>query len=206
VPQLGFQLPAASLERFWRMLAHWHGQIWNGSELGRSLGVADTTVRRWLDLLSGTFVVDVLRPFHENLAKRQIKAPKVYVADSGILHAMLDLETRDDLLSHPKLGASFEGFALSAVMRHVGAEPDQSYFWGTQSGAELDLLILQGDRRRGFEFKRADAPRLTPSMRVAQADLKLDSLDVIYPGPNTYRLDKRVRAVPISRLIDEVER
>jgi predicted AAA+ superfamily ATPase len=119
---------------------------------------------------------------------------------------MLDLESREDLLSHPKLGASFEGFALGAVVRHLGAEPGQIYFWGTQSGAELDLLVIQGGRRRGFEFKRADAPRLTPSMRIALADLRLDSLDVIYPGPDTYRPEKRVRVVPISRLGDELAR
>ena len=204
VQQLGFALPAASLARFWAMLAHWHGQLWNASELGRSLGVSDTTVRRWLDILSGTFVVRALPPFFANLAKRQIKAPKVYVADSGLLHAQLRIDSREELLRHPKVGASWEGFALEAVLSHVGARPNEAFFWATQGGAELDLLVVRGTRRHGFELKRADAPRLTPSMRAALADLRLDSLDVLYPGDATYRLTERARAVPLRRLLEDV--
>lgn len=204
VQQLGFALPAASLARFWAMLAHWHGQLWNASELGRSLGVSDTTVRRWLDILSGTFVVRALPPFFADLAKRQIKAPKVYVADSGLLHAQLRIDSREELLRHPKVGASWEGFALEAVLSHVGARPNEAFFWATQGGAELDLLVVRGTRRHGFELKRADAPRLTPSMRAALADLRLDSLDVLYPGDATYRLTERARAVPLRRLLEDV--
>ena len=204
IPQLGLSLPAATLERFWAMLAHWHGQSWNGSELGRSLGVSDHTVRRWLDVLAATFMVRVLPPFFENLSKRQVKAPRVYVADSGLLHALLGIRSRGELERHPKVGASWEGFALEAVVAHLGATPREVFYWRTQAGAELDLLVTRGRQRRGFEFKRADAPTLTASMRVAIQDLGLDSLDVIYPGASTYSLASRARAVPLSRLLDDV--
>jgi uncharacterized protein len=204
VPALGFALPASGLSRFWAMLAHWHGQIWNGSELGRSLGIADTTVRRWLDVLTGTFVVRTLPPFFENLAKRQVKSPKIYLMDSGLLHAQLGIDDLDALRRHPKVGASWEGFALETVLHHVRARPNEAFFWATQGGAELDLLIVRGRRRLGFEFKRADAPRLTPSMRTALTDLRLDSLDVIYPGDATYRIADRVRAVPLTRVLSDV--
>jgi predicted AAA+ superfamily ATPase len=204
IPQLGLSLPAATLERFWAMLAHWHGQSWNGSDLGRSLGVSDHTVRRWLDVLAATFMVRVLPPFFENLSKRQVKAPKVYVADSGLLHALLGIRSLAELARHPKVGASWEGFALEAVIAHLDATPREVFHWRTQAGAELDLLVTRGRRRRGFEFKRTDAPALTPSMRVALQDLRLDSLDVIYPGAKTYPLASRVRAVPLARLLDEI--
>lgn len=204
LPALGMGSPPPTLSRFWGMLAHWHGQTWNGSELGRSLGVADTTVRRWLDFLEGTFVVRVLRPYFENLAKRQVKSPKVYVADTGLLHALLGLPTREALLGHPKVGASFEGFGIQAIVDHLEAQPSETYFWATPSGAEIDLVVIRGNQRRGFEIKRADAPVMTPSMRIAAADLRLDSIDVVYPGNASYAIAPGVRAVPIRAIRDLV--
>lgn len=198
--QVALGVPSATMERFWSMLAHWHGQVLNASELGRSLGVSHSSVRRYLDLLTGTFVVRVLKPWHENLAKRQVKLPKVYITDSGLLHTLLGIERLDQLERHPKVGASWEGFALQQLVGRLGARPDECYFWATHQGAELDLLVVRGGRRRGFEFKRADAPTVTPSMRIALADLGLDSLDVIYPGEASYPLSERVRAVGVSQI------
>lgn len=200
LPQLGFGLPAHTMRRFWTMLAHYHSQIWNASEFARSFGVADTTVRNYLDALSATFVVRQLQPWHENLAKRQVKSPKVYLSDSGLLHALLGIESRKELESHPRLGASWEGFALESVIRALGARPEECYFWATHAGAELDLLIVKGGKRLGFEFKRAEAPALTPSMRIALKDLRLDRLDVVHAGRETFPLAERVRAVPLSRV------
>ncbi len=204
VPALGSRVSPALLERFWKMLAHWHGQLWNASELGRSLGLSDVTMRDYLDLLEKTFVVRVLRPFHENLAKRQVKSPRVFVADSGLLHALLGITTRDDLDVHPKLGASWEGFMLQQIMARLGARRDECHFWRTQDGAELDLLVVRGRKRFGFEVKRTDAPRVTPSMRSALADLKLDRLDVVHAGETTYALTNDVRAVAARRLLDDL--
>ena len=151
------------------------------------------------------FLVSVtLPPFFENLAKRQVKSPKIYLADSGLLHAQLGIEDLDALRRHPKVGASWEGFALETVWHHVRARPNEAFFWATQGGAELYLLIVRGRRRLGFEFKRADAPRLTPSMRTALTDLRLDTLDVIYPGDTTYRIADHVRAVPLTRVLSDV--
>jgi hypothetical protein len=205
IPSLGSGVPAAVLGRFWRMLAHWHGQVWNASEFGRALGASDATARRYLDLLAATFVVRILRPWHENLAKRQIKSPKVYIADSGLAHSLLGLETRDDLLGHPKVGASWEGFLLSQVIRRLGARPDECHFWGTHQGAELDLVVVRGRRRMGFEFKRTEAPSLTSSMRIALADLKLQELTVIHAGRDNWRMADKVRAVAARHLLAEVE-
>ncbi len=205
IPALGATLPAAALGRFWRMLAHWHGQFLNASELGRSLGVSDTTVRRYLDLLQATFVVRALLPWHENLAKRQVKAPKLYIADSGLLHALLGIGTLDELLAHPKVGASWEGFLLAQTVRRLGARPDECFFWATHQGAELDLLVVRGRRRFGFEFKRREAPELTPSMRIALADLRLDSLTVVHAGKESWPMAERVRAVAARHLLGEVE-
>jgi uncharacterized protein len=205
LPQLGVTIPAASLERFWAMLAHYHAQVWNASEFARSFGVSDTTVRRYLDLLSATFVVRVLLPWSENLGKRQLRSPKVYLADTGILHALLGIHERRDLERHPKLGASWEGFALEATVRRLGVDRRECYFWGTHSGAELDLLVVRGRRRWGFEFKRTSAPAVTRSMRVALADLRIERLDVIHGGPNTFPLAPRIRAVALARLLDDIE-
>ena len=204
LPQLGIAVAAATLHRFWSMLAHYHGQIWNASEFGRSFGVADTTVRRYLDVLTATFVVRQLAPWTENLRKRQVKAPKVYLTDSGLLHALLDIESLPALEHHPKVGASWEGFLLQAVMQQLQLRPEQCYFWATHGGAELDLLVIDGRRRIGFEFKRTTAPRLTRSMHSALADLKLSALTVIHAGSETFSLAPRVRAVAAKRIVEDL--
>ena len=205
LPQLGILVSADTLRRFWTMLAHYHGQTWNASELARAFGVSDATVRRYLDILSSTFVVRQLAPWQENLGKRQVKAPKVYITDSGLLHRLLGVDDPADLNRHPKLGASWEGFAMEQVISCLGARRQECHFWRTHAGAELDLVVVRGRRRLGFEFKRADAPGMTPSMRSALEDLRLDSLDVIYPGKRVYSLAKKVRVVPLERLLDEVK-
>jgi len=204
VAQFSLGVPGATLERFWAMIAHYHGQIWNASELARAFGVAHTTVSRYLDLLSATFVVRRLSPWHENLSKRQVKAPKIYVADSGILHSLLGINDVEDLERHPKVGASWEGFALAQVLERTGARHHEAYFWATHGGAELDLLLVRGRHRKGFEFKRTDAPQVTPSMRSALVDLRLDTIDVIHPGQDTFSLTDRIRAVGITRLWKDV--
>jgi uncharacterized protein len=205
LPQLGVQTPAQTLDRFWRMLAHWHGQVWNAAEFARNFGVGNHAVARYLDLLTDTFVVRQLRPWHENLAKRQVKAPKVYVADTGLLHALLDIETRLDLERHVKVGASWESFAIDAVVKRLGARPEQCFFWGTHASAELDLLVVKGRTRLGFEIKRTTSPTVTPSMRIAMADLKLDRLDVIHAGRETWQMGERLRAVALKRVLEDVE-
>lgn len=204
LPQLGVRTPAETLGRFWSMLAHWHGQIWNASELGRAFGVADTTVRGYLDALAGTFVVRVLRPWHENLSKRQVKSPKVYLSDSGILHSLLGLETTWDLEGHPKVGASWEGFALEAVLTRLRARPEECYFWATHADAELDLLVVRGRRRLGFEMKRTDAPRITRSMHSALVDLRLAKLHVLHAGTTSFDLAPKIRAVALADLAAEI--
>ncbi len=200
VPQFGIQIPAAALRRFWTMLAHYHGQVWNASEFARSFGVSDTTVRRYLDLLSSLFVVRLLPPFHANLRKRQVKAPKIYIADTGLLHALLDIADQRDLERHPKLGASWESYALETVIRQAGIRSEQCYFWATHAGAELDLLIIRGQHRWGIEFKHSSAPAVTRSMHNALEDLKLRRLDVIHAGDYTYPLAKGIQAVALSRI------
>lgn len=205
VPALGIPFPPPTLERFWSMLAHWHGQVWNASEFGRNFGVSDKTVRRYLDALTAAFVVRQLQPWHENLKKRQVKSPKVYVADTGLLHALLDLDTRDALEHHVKVGASWESLAIDTVTRRLGARPRECHFWATHAGAELDLFVLRGRTRLGFEIKRTAAPGLTPSMRSALSDLKLDRLDVIHAGADTYPLAERVRAVALSRVLTDLD-
>jgi hypothetical protein len=199
MPQLGITIPATTLRRFWSMMAHYHGQIWSGSEIARSLSVSEPTVRRYLDLMTGVFMVRQLQPWHENLGKRQVKAPKVYVRDSGLLHALLGIANRQDLESHPKVGASWEGYAVEEVLKSF--RPDEAYFWATHNGAELDLLLFKNGRRFGVECKRADAPRLTPSMRIALSDLKLDHLYVLYPGDRAYALAKNVEVMPLAEFV-----
>jgi len=196
---LGINVAAPMMMRFWQMLAHYHGQIWNAAEPARALGVAEATVRRYLDHLTQTFMIRQLQPWHENLAKRQVKAPKIYFRDTGLLHAMLGVRHVPQLLSHPLSGASWEGFALEQVLRI--AQPDQAYFWATHQGAELDLLIFKDQQRVGVEFKRSDAPGLTASMRVALSDLKLDKLYVVYPGHQRYALAPNVEVVPLTALL-----
>lgn len=196
LPQLGISIPAPALLRFWTMVAHCHGGVWNSADPARSLGIGESTVRRYLDLFASLLVVRQLQPWHENLSKRQVKAPKVYVRDSGLLHALLGIRSESELLSHPKSGASWEGYAVEEVISAL--EADQVYFWATHQGAELDLLIFKGGRRLGIEIKRMDAPILTPSMRIALTDLRLDRLLVLYPGTGAYELDPRVSVVPMS--------
>lgn len=205
LPQLGVAIAPEMLRRFWTMVCHFHGQVWNGAELARSFGVSEPTVRRYLDLLTSALVLRRLQPWFENLGKRQVKSAKVYVADSGLLHTLLNLETREDLEGHPKVGASWEGFALCELLVRLAARPEESYFWATHAGAELDLLVVRGGRRLGFELKRTDAPRLTPSMRTALADLKLERLDVVHAGEHTFPLGERVRAVALGRLYEDME-
>ncbi|MGE5273464.1 MAG: ATP-binding protein [Verrucomicrobiota bacterium] len=196
--RFGVQVSAATLGRFWSMVAHYHGQIWNASEIGRSLGEAHTTVRRHLDILCGAFVMRQLPPWFENLKKRQVKSPKVYVRDSGVLHSLLGIPSFAALEGHPKLGASWEGFALEEVLTVTGDR--QAYFWNTQGGAELDLLVFARGLRYGFEFKYADAPAITKSLRVARDDLGLHRVLVVHPGPSSHPLEKWAEAVAISHL------
>lgn len=200
LPQLGFAIPSATMLRFWRVLAHVHANLWNAAELARSFGLGEVTVRRYLDLLASTFVVRLLPPWHENLGKRQVKSPKVYVRDSGLLHALLAIRTREELDHHPKLGASWERFALQAVIDRVGARPEECFFWATHAGAELDLLIVRGRRRWGFEIKHTSTPGLTRSMHVALGDLRLDRLEVIHAGSTSYPLSEHVEAVALADL------
>ena len=204
IRQFGVDVPPVALRRLWTMLAHYHGQLWNASELSRSLGIAHTTVKRHLDILSGALMVRQLQPWFENLDKRQIKSPKVYVRDSGVLHALLGLPTFPALEGHPKLGASWEGFIVEEVLRHVGER--EAYFWGTPAGAELDLLLFVRGRRIGVEIKYADAPTLTKSMAIALQDLRLDRLLVVYPGATSYPLRDRVEVVAVSDLGDRLTR
>lgn len=205
IPQLGFRVPALTISRFWTMLAHYHGQIWNGAELARSLAVSDKTIRSYLDILVGTFMVDVVPPWFTNSAKRLVKAPRVYLRDSGILHALLNLWSSEDVQRHPRLGASWEGFAMHEILRRLGALPEERFFWATHGGAELDLLVVRGSKRLGFEIKRTDAPTTTRSMHVALADLELDGLDVVHAGDRTFPLAGKIRALSLSRLLQDLE-
>ncbi|MXW16772.1 MAG: ATP-binding protein [Gemmatimonadetes bacterium] len=202
LPDLGSTIPRETLRRFWTMLAHWHGQLWNGAEFGRAFGVSHTTVRRYLDLLTSVFVVRQLQPWFENIRKRQVRSPKVYIADSGLLHALLGLANRTDVVSHPKVGASWEGFVIQQIVRLLRAPAQQCFHWSTHAGAELDLLVMAGSRRYGFEVKRSEAPRLTKSMRSALETLRLDRLDVVHAGTGRYRLAPGVRALPAGELVE----
>ena len=194
-----------TLHRFWRMIAHYHGQTWNGAELARAFGVSGPTVRRYLDILAGSLVVRQLQPWWANLRKRQVRSPKVYIVDSGILHALLGLDTLEDLMGHPKVGASWEGFALGSVVTRLRARPQDCYFWATHAGAELDLLISRGNQRLGFEFKRTTAPRTTKSIHAAVESLDLQRLDIVHAGRETFPMRERIRAVSIHRLLEDLE-
>jgi len=206
LPQLGMSVNATTMRRFWAMLAHYHGQTWNASEFARSLGVADTTVRGYLDRLTGALVVRQLQPWHENLSKRQVRSPRVFITDSGLLHTLLGIRTHRDLLAHPKVGASWEGFVIEQITRALGAAPDECYFWSTYTGAELDLLVVRGTRRWGFEIKRTSAPSVTRSMRSALEDLKLKRIEVVHAGDRTFPLAPRIRAVAFSRILEDLPR
>jgi predicted AAA+ superfamily ATPase len=199
LPQFGVTISSVALHRFWSMVAHYHGQIWNAAELARALAVNESTVRRYLDLMTGVFMVRQLPAWFENLGKRQVKAPKVYIRDSGLLHALLGVANRRDLEHHPKVGASWEGYAVEEVLKAL--TPDAAYYWATHSGAEIDLVLFRSGRRIGVECKRRDAPVLTPSMRHALGDLKLDEIVVVYPGETRYSLGPRVEVVPLHALV-----
>lgn len=198
IPQLGIKIPAKSLGRFWAMLAHYHGQVFNASEIGRSLGISDHAAQRYLDLLSGTFMIRQIKPWFYNTKKRIIKRPKIYFRDTGILHALLSLEERKDVLSHPKLGASWEGFALEEVIRSIHIKEDEAFFWGVHTGAELDLIFQRKGSLYGIEVKYTHAPSVTLSMRSGIAELSLKHLWVVYPGSEAYNLDKNITVTPLK--------
>lgn len=200
IPQLGISVPAEQLYRFWVMVAHYHAQPWNASEIAGSLGVSYKTAQRYLDVLTGAFMIRALPAWSENLGKRVRKAAKIYLRDSGIFHALLRIKSRTELRAHPKLGASWEGMALEHVLRVLRAEPGEAFSWATHGGAELDLLLARGDRRLGFEIKYADAPRTTKSMRVALDDLRLERLFVVYPGEKDYALDDRIQVLALRNI------
>jgi uncharacterized protein len=198
IPQLGIRIPAIAMRRFWTMLAHYHGQTWNASELSRSMGLSDKTVRSYLDILTGTYMVGQLQPWYENLGKRQVKTPKIYFRDSGLLHSLLDIPDRHSLLGHPKCGASWEGFALEQIL-HI-FEPNQAYFWGVHSGAELDLVFPFKGKLFGFEVKFSEAPLVSASMHKAVEELKLEKLYVIYPGRHSFPVAERITAYPLREI------
>ena len=200
IPQLGFRIPTETLRRFWIMLAHYHGQILNTSELARSFGVSDTAIRHYLSILSETFMIRLLPSWHINAGKRVIKSPKIYFKDSGLLHYFLNISTKTSLKTHPKLGASFEGFAIEMWVRHHRIPHEEVFFWGAHSGAELDLFYRKKGKNFGVEVKYADAPRTTPSMRSAIKELKLSHLWVVYPGKEIYKLDKHITVIPVTEI------
>lgn len=200
LPQWGIAVPAMALWRFWTMLAHYHGRIWNAAEPARSLGVSAPTARRYLDILTGVFMIRQLQPWHANLKKRQVKAPKLYLRDSGLLHQLLGIHSERDLLSHPQCGASWEGYAMEETLKT--AEPEEAYFWATHNGAEIDLVLVKEGRMLGVECKWQDAPKLTPSMRIALDDLHLERIAVVYPGTKRYSLADAVQAVPLEAVAD----
>jgi hypothetical protein len=197
---LGFRMPPAMMRRLWTMLAHYHGQTWNGAELARALGISATTVRGYLDALTDALMVRQLQPWFANVAKRQVKSPKIYLRDSGLLHRLLGITTITDLLGHPKVGASWEGFVIEQLLTML--EPRDAWFWGTHQGAEVDLLTEIGGRRIAFEVKRTDQPRITPSMRIALDDLALDHLYVVHGGDQQFALSDRITAVPAAPLLN----
>lgn len=205
LPQLGIRTPAETLRRFWSMVAHYHAQTWNGAEIARAFGVGESSVRRYLDLLTDALVLRQLPPWHANVSKRQVRSPKVFVEDSGLLHALLRIESGDDLAGHPKVGASWEGFLVKEIVERLNARTEECFFWATHAGAELDLLIVSGQRRLGFEVKRTTAPRLTRSMAAVLEDLDLERLDVIHAGERTFPLAQKVRAVAAGELLDQIE-
>jgi predicted AAA+ superfamily ATPase len=198
IPQLGITIAAETLRRFWTMVAHYHGQVWNSAEFARALGTSENTARRYLDILAGAYMVRVLPPWFENLKKRQVKAPKIYIRDSGLLHSLLQIPTLSDLRGHPKIGASWEGFALEQLISAFQSR--DTYFWATHAGAELDCMITIRGKRYGFEFKYADAPGRTRSMQTAIDDLGLEHIGVIYPGKQIYRLDPKITILPLAEL------
>jgi predicted AAA+ superfamily ATPase len=197
---LGFGMAPAAMRRFWTMLSHYHGQIWNGAELASAMGVSPHTTRKYLDALQQTYMVRVLQPWHENLGKRIVKSPKIYLRDSGLFHALQGIQDGTQLQMHPKIGASWEGFVVEEVLRVF--QPDQAWFYAVHAGSELDLFFLHGGLRIGVEVKREDAPRLTRSMHIAWQDLRLDRLFVVYPGERRYALGDGIECVPLTMVRD----
>ena len=200
LPELGIRVPGTAMRRFWTMLAHWHGQFWNASEFARSFGVADTTVRRYLDILTGALVVRQLQPWHANVAKRQVKAPKIYLRDTGVLHSLLGIGDMRSLESHPKCGASWEGLMLESIIDRLGLPDDRAHFWAAHAGGELDLVVAHGTKRVGVEVKRTTVPKVTRSMHGVIADLDLAEIIVVHAGPESYRLARGIRAVAARRI------
>jgi predicted AAA+ superfamily ATPase len=205
LPQLGVRTPAETLRRFWSMVAHYHAQTWNGAEIARAFGVGETSVRRYLDLLTSALVLRQLPPWHTNVAKRQVRSPKVFVEDSGLLHTLLGIETSADLAGHPKVGASWEGFLVKEIIERLNARTEECFFWATHTGAELDLLVVSGLRRLGFEIKRTTAPRLTRSMATVMADLELERLYLVHAGEASFSLAANARAVAARALLEQLE-
>jgi len=199
LPALGVEAPAPLLLRFWTMLAHYHGQIWNAADPARSLGLGETTVRRYLDFLTGLYMVRQLPSWHANLKKRQVKSPKIFFRDTGLLHQLLGLRTEQDLLTHPRSGASWEGYAVEEILR--AQAPEEAYFWATHNDAEIDLILVREGRHYGVECKRVDAPRLRPSLRIALKDLALEHIWVVYPGEKRYALADHITAVPLVEFL-----
>lgn len=201
IPSLGFNIPAQSLRRFWMMMASYHGNIFNASEIGRSLGLSGPTMRRYLDLLTGTFMIRQLQPWFENITKRQVKSPKVYFRDSGLFHVLLGTEQENAILHHPKLGASWEGFALESVIRAHKVPQEECFFWAVHQQAEIDLLLFLSGKRIGFEFKWADAPRITRSIMAAIDTLQLAKCYVIYPGDRNYPLADNIVVIGLEKYL-----
>ncbi|HLA06546.1 MAG TPA: ATP-binding protein [Anaerolineales bacterium] len=199
VPQFGVKIPSTSLFRFWSIAAHYHGQIWNVAEAARTLNIGETTARRYMDLLQDLFMIRQLQPWYANLGKRQVKSPKIYFRDTGLLHYLLGIKSEDELALHPRMGASWEGYVIEEIIKST--RPDEVYFWGTHSGAELDLLLIKDNKRIGVECKRMDAPKLTPSMRTAMVDLELGKLAVVYPGAQPYSLAEGIMVLPLAKAI-----
>ena len=202
IPQLGIRIPATAMRRFWTMLAHYHAQTWNASELGRAMGLSDKTVRGYLDILTGAFMVRQLQPWYENMSKRQVRAPKIYLRDSGLLHGLLNIQDANNLFGHPKVGASWEGYVIEQVLQIL--RPSEAYFWATHNGAELDLLFFHKGKKYGIEVKFSEAPEITRSMQTALHDLDLSYMWIIYPGKDVYQVDKRISVLPLQKLPDLV--
>jgi hypothetical protein len=200
IPQFGFNIPSTSLFRFWSLLAHYHGQVWNAAEAARALEVSQSTARRYIDLLQDLFMVRQLQPWYANLGKRQVKSPKIYLRDTGLMHYLLGIRSEQELAIHPRNGASWEGYVIEEIIKVVN--PDETYFWATHSGAELDLLLIKNGKRIGVECKRMDSPRVTPSMRTALKDLDLSKLLVIYPGQHPYLLADKILTIPLKILAE----
>ncbi|MCL5612099.1 MAG: ATP-binding protein [Chloroflexi bacterium] len=203
VPQFGVKIPSAGLFRFWSVLAHYHGQVWNAAEAARTLNINESTARRYLDLLQDLFMVRQLQPWYSNLGKRQVKSPKIYFRDTGLLHYLLGIKSENELNLHPKSGASWEGYVIEEVIKST--RPEEVFFWATHSGAELDLLLIKDGKRIGMECKRMDAPKLTPSMRTAIKDLELDGLIVVYPGAQSYSLMEGITVLPLAKIVADPE-